>query len=195
GYHRFDVTWEDERTVVKSEARFAVKILFLNAYQYSHDNTEYWAGNCLTRIDAQTDDNGKPSVVSGSAEDGGFRVSTGDKSSTLSGCVSSFAYWNPAFLEADKLLNSQTGDYTPVTVVDSSDDVVTINGTDIPARRVTLSAGERPIMLWYRADDGAWLQLATTAAKDRELRYTLDVAPDSNALPARRLAAALDAVQ
>ena len=195
GYHRFEVSWGEEVTEVRSEAEFAVKILFLNAYKYSHDLSEAWSGNCLARIDAETDSNGDYSRVAGVVGGDGFTVSGGGETVTLPGCVSSFAYWNPAFLNADKLLNSQTGQYTPASVVDSREDVLSIGGEEIRARRVTLAAGERPIQLWYRADDGAWLQLQTTAAKGRELRYSLDVAPPQNAVPAQRLADALDTLR
>ena len=42
GYHRFTLTRQGEEGELKSEARFDVKVLFINAYRYVHDATERW---------------------------------------------------------------------------------------------------------------------------------------------------------
>ena len=39
-----------------SEARFRVRVLFIDAYRYEHRARESWRGDCLERLDARTDD-------------------------------------------------------------------------------------------------------------------------------------------
>src|SRR5687768_1235883 len=48
GTHRFDLLDKGggERELV-SQARMAVKILFVTAYTYDHHDVEHWSGDCL----------------------------------------------------------------------------------------------------------------------------------------------------
>ena len=59
GYHRFTLREQGAGRELKAEARFSVKVLFFTAYQYAHEATERWRGNCLDSISARTDDNGE----------------------------------------------------------------------------------------------------------------------------------------
>ena len=65
GEHRFTLRERGDLRELTSEARFRVRILFIDAYRYEHRARERWQGDCLERLDARTDDNGKPTVVAG----------------------------------------------------------------------------------------------------------------------------------
>ena len=117
GFHRFTVREQTGRQHVISEAHFDVDFLFFNAYRYRHYNYEVWDDNCLISIQARTDDNGEEAYVIGEIAEDTLQVKSSGTEITLPGCIRSFAYWNPAaLLEATRLLNSQTGDYQPVSI-------------------------------------------------------------------------------
>jgi hypothetical protein len=83
-----------------------------------------------------------------------------------------FAYWNPGFLEQPRLLNPQTGEYVEVAVEDLGNDFVEIDGREILARSVRLTARKMDITLWY-SENSEWLALESVAKGGRILRYEL----------------------
>src|SRR5512147_1951270 len=74
GYHRFTLTETAAGRELRSEARFDVKLLLFTAYSYRHEATESWRGNCLTSLEASTDDNGDLTAVKGMLEARRFRL-------------------------------------------------------------------------------------------------------------------------
>ena len=74
-------------------------------------------GECIERVAASTDDNGKVLIVEAERTGPAFVVATGRGESAVDdACVRTFAYWNPRILEANRLLNPQTGEYLAVRV-------------------------------------------------------------------------------
>lgn len=171
GTHRFSLSDRGPERVLVTEASFDVKILFITAFKYRHENVETWRDGCLTSLSARTDSNGKLLEVEGESRDGRFAVTRSGGTEELGDCVQSFAYWNPAILTADRLLNSQTGEYERVSVSASSDDRLEVDGTAVAAKRYTLSAAGGDITLWYGRDDGRWLGLEAPAKGGRRIRY------------------------
>jgi len=175
GHHHFAVRENGAERELTTEARFDVKVLFINAYRYMHDANERWHGNCLTNLSARTDDNGKQSIVSASRQ--GERVSIDsprglEAVQAKGGCVMSFAYWNPAILRQTRLLNSQTGQYEAVTIAALGEEKITVRGASVQATRYRISGPKNPIDLWYGPDQ-SWLALQSTLEGGRRLRYQL----------------------
>ncbi len=171
GFHEFTVTREADATRVAIDARFDVKILFFNAYRYRHQNAELWNDDCLVSVEAATNDNGRRSTVAGGLEGGAFVVQTADEKTSLQSCPMSFAYWNPALLESDQLLNPQTGEMLPLEVIPRGEDSVRYQDRELAALRYDLQVDGQTISLWYGADDYRWLALETPVRGGRTLRY------------------------
>ncbi len=91
GYHRFELSEHGQDRELHSEARFDVKVLFINAYRYRHDSLERWQGDCLARIDARTDDNGSRTIVHGAMTAAGFEIASAGGERELPSCVQTFA--------------------------------------------------------------------------------------------------------
>lgn len=162
GRHRFTLSAQGAERELRSEARFDVRILRVSAYRYRHDALERWRGDCLVSLSASTDDNGEPSAVDWRAA-----VST-------SACDMSFAYWNPRILQARRLLNAQTGEVVPVTVVAQGEETVEVRGRPVLAQRhrlLSMSGPKLAIDLWYAG--GEWVALQSEAAGGRRLIYRL----------------------
>jgi hypothetical protein len=172
GYHRFDIAGQESNAAVRSEASFDVKFLFVTAFSYRHSAIENWSGGCLDEIEARTDSNGKELSVLGERSGDAFVIDTGGQEAELPECVMSFAYWNPGFLEQPRLLNPQTGEYLDVAVEELGRDVVTLDGREVPARSVRLTARQMDITLWY-SENAEWLALESVAKGGRIIRYEL----------------------
>lgn len=170
GSQSFRVTPEGEGSRVSIEAAFDVKFLFVTAYSYRHRNEEVWNGSCLASIESTTDDNGKKFKVSGTKAGESFRVVTDKGREELPPCVVSFSYWAPDRLGAARLLNSQTGEYEPVTLKDLGEETRPLRGQPVKARHLALQGPKLHIDLWYTADND-WLALESTTTSGRRLRY------------------------
>lgn len=169
GEHRFTLRESSDSRELTSEARFRVRILYINAYRYDHRAREQWQGDCLESLDARTDANGKPTVVEGQRGSGAFRLKAGSASTVLDECVQTFAYWNPSILDARRLLNPQTGEYVDVQVLLMGREVIDGQQTD---RYRLIGRGKSPleIDIWYTpARD--WVALESLTPEGRRLRY------------------------
>jgi hypothetical protein len=173
GYHRFTLLDQGATRELRSETRFEVKVLFITAYRYSHDATEHWRGDCLESLKARTDDNGEPTAVDAVSAGDGLMVETSKGREMLSGCVMSFAYWNPQILRQLRLLNAQTGTFETAKIAALGEETISVRGARVSAKRYRITGPKNPIDLWYSATD-EWLALESTVAGGRRLRYTLN---------------------
>ena len=176
GTHHFTVSESNGRQTIQTDASFDVNVFFVNLYRYRHQSTEVWQDNCLRSIDSVTDANGKPflvegNLVAGQAKDNYFQVNTANAEKELPPCIMTFAYWNPAFLAEDKLLNSQTGIYEDVTITRIGEESLQLDGEAVAAVKYLIDLKAGPITLWYSANNFRWLALESVAAGGRILRY------------------------
>lgn len=176
GYHHFHVAEAGEIRQMRSVASFDYRLLFVPLFRYEHENREIWHGDCLHSIDAYTDSNGEEFRVSGRQSGGEFQVSTHKGDASLPECVMSFAYWNPDFLDQATLLNTQNGEFVPVTVTGPTMEKLDINGSQVMANRFRLSAADLRIDLWY-SESREWLALESEVRGGRTLRYVLNEEP------------------
>lgn len=179
GEHTFSVRQDQGIETIRTEASFDVKVLFVTAFSYDHENIEVWRDGCLAEIDATTVINGKRSIVRGQQKDKGFTTQVGESTESYNGCVSTFAYWDPNFLNNSQLLNSQTGELEAVEVRKQGKEPFDVAGNTISADRFEVVVDDTPITLWY-ASDGRWLGLETVASGGRALRYEPKVLPQAS---------------
>lgn len=174
GQHHYTLTRRDGMLEVQSEAEMRARFMFFDAYRYQHSATEYWADGCLQSIDAKTIDNNKPLQVTGERAGQAFRLATTQTTRTeLPACVRSFAYWDPALIRTDRLLNAQTGELTSVDVQHTGEESVMAAGREWRADRLTLTGEKLHIDLWY-GPQGEWLRLRSRLDSGRELDYRLE---------------------
>jgi hypothetical protein len=172
GFHHFYLAENGQSRQLRSVADFEYRLLFVKVYDYEHENLETWAGDCLQSVQSRTDANGTPYAVDGRLDSEGFRVDATDVEETLPECVMSFAYWNPAFLRQERLLNTQNGEFVEVDVSQPVSESVIVRGEPRPARRYRLEAGDLNLDVWYSTDD-EWLALESEVRGGRTLRYEL----------------------
>ena len=172
GTHDFVLQEFENQSLLQSEANFEYRLMFVKLYGYEHQNTETWVGDCLKGIESTTDANGKPYKVSGSLKGDRFVLTGTAGEAELPSCSMSFAYWNPAFLQQERLINVQNGEVLDVEVSDPQRVQIEVRGVMQPALRYQLGAGDLKIELWY-SENNEWLALETEARGGRRLRYEL----------------------
>lgn len=170
GFHHFQLDTSGDSRVLRGAAQFRVKLLGFTVYDYSHENLERWQHDCLQHIEARTDDNGEDLFVRGSSNGEGMLLQSSSGSRDMPGCIMSFAYWNPAILDQQQLLNAQTGEYLDVEVKPLGEQTLQLQGRAVPALHYRLRTNENDIELWYSSDRD-WLALSTTTSGGRQLHY------------------------
>ena len=155
GRHTFTREESADGARVVSEASFDVRVLLLSVYRYEHRAEEIWRGGCLVSIEARTDDNGERKDVSARPR----------------GCISSFAYWDPVIVRAERLLNAQTGEIVSVRTTAIGTESIAVRGQPTPASRYRLRGAALSIDLWYAGSE--WVALESSLEGGRRLRYEL----------------------
>jgi hypothetical protein len=173
GYHHFTISKAGDLEQVTTHARFDVEFLKISLFKYRHDNTERWSSQCLNSIASTTDQNGTLFSVDGSVTDTGFRLSSSAGDTTLPACISTFAYWDKSFLQHERLLNSQTGEYLEVDVAELGEQSLMVGDASVAVNRYRLTADKIDIEVWYSGND-QWLGLQSTTDKGRLIRYIIE---------------------
>lgn len=173
GMHRFTVNDMQAAREVTSSAGFDIRVLGIVVYRYVHSAQERWEGDCLSRLQSRTDDNGDRIEVHARASEGMLDVRRDGLLERAAGCVMTFAYWNPAMRMQSRLLNPQTGRLEPVQIIPAGDGSVGVRGRDVAARRWRIHAPAQQIDVWYARDDDAWIGLDATLANGRNLSYRI----------------------
>ena len=181
GKHKF-VLQADSNTgglQLVSNAQYDVKFLGLSFYKYTHKATEKWLQGCLHQLDSDTTDDGKPTQVQALRQGADLSVTVTQngpaRTERLSGCVMSFAYWNPDIRKQTQLINPQTGLLERVSFQANGRvpfNATGSNGKPLEAQQWTLQTPTGPILLWY-GPAGEWLGLEATVAGQRKLQYKL----------------------
>lgn len=172
GRQRFEVSSEGERTNVRVDAQFTVKFLRITVYTYRHTDVETWEGTCLREIRAETDDNGESFFVNGIFRNGQLRVKTQAGDWTGEGCIQTFAYWNPEWIKGERLLNSQTGEHQPASILVVGEETIPVQGVPTRTTHRRIVTDKFTIDLWYTLND-RWVALHSTTKTGDILRYVL----------------------
>ena len=167
GTHRFKVTGDADNRSVETAAIFVAKVLLIPIYHYEHHDQESWKDGCLQHIAADTNDNGTTHPVHGQADSQGLLLESGR---LLPGCIQTFAYWDKRFLRQTHLLNSQTGEFTPITTTRVGEERITVLSQPVIAEHYLLKTPRFSIDLWY-SKTGRWLALESLTENGHRLKY------------------------
>lgn len=174
GQHTFNLNEANELT---SKAKFNVKVLFIQAYQYDHKAVEKWNADCLTSLEAHTVENKLTSDVKGKLSDSAFIVDDGKNKQKLPNCSMTFAYWNPKIIEQSKLLNPQNAEWLDTKFTKIGMETIDVKGKKIDAMHYKLDGSldgknKLKIELWYTADND-WVALKSVTPAGYTINYKL----------------------
>jgi hypothetical protein len=173
GHHHISLIRDGAQSRLLSRAEFDVTLLSIPLFSYRHEATELWDSDCLQRIVSTTDENGTEYHVQGAVQGAAFRLTTHAGDRVLPACISSFAYWDRDFLNRDRLLDPQTGEYLDIEVRYLGEQTIPVRGRETRAHHYRLDTETSAIELWYSHQDH-WLSLESSVDDGRRLRYVMD---------------------
>ena len=172
GTHQFILSeTANNQQILKSEAKFNIKILSISFFKYHHQANETWENNCLKKLEAKTQENSKTTLVKGIQEKTSFKLFSPNTTEINAECVMTFAYWNPKILQQKKLLNPQSGDYLSANVSALGQETILAKGQSVKAEHYKIDTAKFKIDIWYGQDD-EWLALQSLT-EDGRIDYVL----------------------
>lgn len=170
-------TFELKNNVLKSQANFKVKILFINVYEYHHTAVEQWDKDCLVKLKAYTKEDDVTYNVFAEKSDGGFGVTYNQITRYLPVCTMTFAYWNPKILQQTRLLNPQNAEYLDTKIKDLGNKIIAIQGKPTATQHYEIlgSIKGKPklnIQVWYD-ENHHWVSLKSTTPEGYHIYYKL----------------------
>ncbi len=174
GQHIFKLSESNELT---STAKFNVKVLFVNAYQYDHRAVEQWQGDCLSTLESHTLENKVESNIKAKLSGQEFSVDDGKVKQKLPVCTMTFAYWNPKIIQQAKLLNPQNGEWLDTKLTNLGTETIDVKNKKVEANHYKLDASlngksKLKIELWYSANN-EWLALKSITPEGYTINYKL----------------------
>ena len=174
GKHTFTL---DQNRQLTSRAKFNVKVLFIEAYNYDHTAKEQWKEDCLAGLESNTTENKVVSHIKGTKKDAGFEVSDGKTTQMLPACTMTFAYWNPKILSQSKLLNPQNAEYLDTKFEKLGQETITVKGQPVEAMHYKLKGSlngknKLNIELWYN-EKNEWVALKSITPEGYTINYKL----------------------
>lgn len=174
GKHTFTL---DQNHALTSRAKFNVKVLFIEAYNYDHTAKEQWKDDCLAALEANTTENKVVTNIKGTKKDAGFEVTDGKTTQTLPACTMTFAYWNPKILTQPKLLNPQNAEYLDTKFEKLGQETISVKGQPTEATHYKLKGSlngknKLNIELWYNLKN-EWVALKSITPEGYIINYKL----------------------
>jgi len=174
GQHTFKL---DESNVLTSIAKFNVKVLFFNAYNYDHKAVEQWQGNCLSSLESRTLENKVESNIKATLSGQEFTLDDGKVKRILPACTMTFAYWNPKIIAHSKLLNPQNGEWLDTKFTNLGSETIDVKNKKIEANHYKLDGSlngksKLKIELWYSANN-EWIALKSITPEGYIINYKL----------------------
>lgn len=170
GYHSIQLRRTPKGTEVSVVASFDIKILFFNAFSYRHNAEERWNGACLEEVRSETKYGGDQLYLRSEATETGLKIINQSREITLAGCIRSYAYWDLERLRTSRLLNTQTGEYQEVAMIDLGMTSLQIGSRNLMAVSYQLETEQGDITLWY-GENQEWLGLQTRVRGNKILSY------------------------
>lgn len=156
GRETYDFSRDGDATTVRVHTESRVRVLFLD-FHYSHQRAETWRGDHLTRLVADTDDDGSVHHIEATEAADGPHVTVDGKVESLPAGALPLSLWDRRIVEHNPLYSIVDAEPYRVSLRDLGSETLTIDGRALPARHYRLG-GDVDRDLWY-GEDGLLLQV------------------------------------
>lgn len=148
GSARIQVRRDGAATIVRAVTHIAVKIAFITVYRYDQDEMERWVGDSLVAMSALTDDNGTVHKVEARRTGDALSVEADGTVRRVGSNVIPANPWNAALVHQKVALNPQSGQLTPVSVIDRGEGQLSLAGRPTRAHHYSIMT-TFPQDVWY----------------------------------------------
>ncbi len=143
------VTQDGADIDVRTQLHVAVKMLGIPLFHQDANRLEHWENGRLISFRGSTDDNGKEIDIAGNAQGDAFVIRSPLGIFTASALVHPSNPWAPQCLvNADSLMSTKTGRVMKVTVTDTGEKNVTLDGQTMRLHQYFID-GERHEVVWF----------------------------------------------
>ena len=156
---------------VSTTIDFAVKVLGITAYRYSHRGQEVWKGDTFQSAATQTDDNGTKYTVRAQRIDNGIDVQRTSGREVMPAGTLPTSHWNVRQIGQTTLLNTQNGVQAHVQVTPLGREKVKTASGSVDANRYRYS-GDVTKDQWFD-DRGRWVKTLFKASDGSTIEYIL----------------------
>lgn len=172
GRHTLNFQHSGATISVATNIDFAVKLLGITAYRYSHRAQEMWNGDTFQYVATQTDDNGKRFSVKAQRTPTGITVERTGGKQVLPPDVLPSTHWNIRQVRQQVLINTQDGTEAKVQVSEvGREKIKTLRGwLDATRFRYT---GDVNKDQWFD-DKGRWVKTTFKASDGSTIDYVLE---------------------
>lgn len=143
---------EGEETVVETQLRLVVAFFGIVVHREEAQRSERWLDERLIAFHGVTTVNGTASTVSGEARAGGFVITSPSGVLIAPESVRPSNPWSAAFLSADTMMLSDTGQVEHVRISHAINESVIINKLSVQARAYNIAA-DPSYKVWLDAHD------------------------------------------
>lgn len=190
GTHTLSFAGNGGQRTVTVAIDFAVKVVGVTAYRYTHRSQEVWSGDQLRSLTGQTDDNGKRYLlqinragdklaiereeilpfIQAAIMDQGLPKRQVVKE-TAPGTVLPTSHWNMRQTKESVLLNTQYGTQSKFAVTQIGRESIQTSKRTLQAMRYRY-AGDVKLDQWFD-DKGRWVKATFVAPDGSSIEYTL----------------------
>jgi Family of unknown function (DUF6134) len=150
GTHKIEFRRVGKETSVNVETKVEVKVLFVTAYRFQYISTERWVNGRIIALNSETDDNGKQHRLTAALKGSNLEVEADGQAVKVDKNILPGSLWNPELVRQSVMLDTQTGQVMPISVVDLGSEEVTVETGPEPAHRYTIK-GKFSQDVWYDA--------------------------------------------
>lgn len=158
------------RTVVDIELTIVVRVLGITAYSLRNTGHEEWDGDRLTTLDSRTVEDGKPYQVEARAVGDSLHITVNGISDTTAPMPPA-SLWRMLPADTRIVLDPIDGTPTKVSIAESADDTLTVQGRPLPVRH-WIWRGEMDRDLWFDAS-GRLVRVLIKGTDGSDIHYIL----------------------
>jgi hypothetical protein len=172
GSQVYHIDRQGRRVVVDIQTDIDFRLFWVPVYRFRHESREIWDGDRLVRMVSKTDDNGDPIALDVTTDGGVLKVGGDAAQVEVDPTAVPASLWNPVVVERERLLDTVNGTVLATKVAFLGEEVLTVAGRQIQARRYKLS-GDYSRDLWYDAGNGSLVRVLFEARDGSEVEYVL----------------------
>ena len=171
GRHTLAFQHSGQNLTVSTTIDFAVKILGVTAYRFTHRGREGWDGNAFQSASTQTDENGTRFTVRAQRTANGIDVQRTSGHEVMPAGTLPTSHWNVSQIGQTTLLNTQNGSQMRIQVTPLGREKVKTATGSLDANHYRYS-GDLTKDQWFD-DRGRWVKTVFKASDGSTIEYIL----------------------
>ncbi len=162
----------DDRLMVETQVRLAVKFAFLTVFHYEQDGQETWSDGRLVALESETNDNGVLHTVSAEANGSSIEIDANGASWNAPKNIIPSTLWHRDMLRSSPLLGVEQGNALVVEFEELGLETVMVRGAETSATHYRVK-GDLERDVWYD-EDGILVHLELKGFDGSDITYFLD---------------------